>query len=878
MANFLTQSLISGPERVNPDDLCQAIKDARRNNVTLITRSLRISYSCFDDLDMRNFNTTPDKSDYLINFISNGIKRCSSRALQPVSILWPESYDELADQLAILDAFLINSNFRERPVDWILRNGLTIIPPCQHCNDKMKVVFSNNTVSWQCFNSEPCYKFCMPILRPTIFADCEQMGLDKLLFNLYYWSTCTPPEELNTRMNLDPNIPITLWRRFQNICRITLEKTYPRHRLTNIGSENTQSLDIPKPIDLISVNLNNIYVVCAKHPDSNLVRLGFLIPNLSEYSFASLTESWFAHGALIRVCEKKFLKLTEKRTDLKIELVTRAEMVSKGDRFDRQSAFGYIIVQLAHVLKDCDSSTLSLENLKLLLAEMQWREFYGTNPYDAFTNIVKHISLYGDIAGLYSEPSMTVEPEQSLQVSEPSSITANSEPFCDQVWAEEYFYATIESKSASNAKRPKTQIIPKPDVRTCCHLCNNMFETFGFCLHIIVHVEENRRKSPVQSPSGLIDCKHCFKSFDQYELAVHSSLFRSYNHTIRYGCRICCVRLKDRNSYLQHMRRQHFEHECPYRCPCCDYASSFQRDVFIHFQEEHRYSLNILCPLCLKLFTTSQPETITRDIMYELSRAVYNHLAEHYTISREFTCTNCNLCFMSKSQLTRHRKKHHNPLEIIPRDKLDVIPFQVEKDCMNYCVKALKMELFIANKRPNFGSHDIINNDLSNSLDPDESMDKSDNDTNMVASIESSTIVVRGLDEASEFLDGGLPDLKVSRVPLTVSASKRGPNGVNIIRTIPRKKELTSQRLIDYLSKLERADGILPNQSVILAPSKRPAKCAECLKLIGTDHFVAGISCKRCNYFTYCPRAATKHNTTMHLNDETKKKSKKTDQ
>lgn len=877
-------------ENVKPDDLGLAMKQIRRSNLTLISRSLRTPLTCFDDLDMHNFEPT---SDYLVNFISNGINKCSNHPLQPVSILWPDNFDELVDQLAILDAYLLNNEFRERPVDWMIKHGLTYVPECRQCRDKLKVHYADNSVTWQCQKFPACSKYSMPVLRPTIFSGYEHVGLDKLLFCLYYWATCTPAEELYTRMNIEPMILVSLWRKLQNVCRTTLEKTYPRHRLTNVLSQGMEAEAEPEPIDLISLKLNDLFVVCAKHPRSNLVRLGYYIPKVSAYTFADLTESWFAHGTTIRVSETKFLDLRQKRADLNIVVATRIEMISKDDQFNRESAFGYLVSQLAHVLKDCDSSTLSREHLKLALAETQWRELYGINPFDAFTNMVRHISLYGDVSDWYVEPTEIDDVEQSL------ACLSSENAYSDYVWAEEYFYATMETITLPKGRNSIVERHPKPDARISCHLCNNMFETFEFSLHIIVHVEENRKHYGRAIPDE-VECKHCFKPFGYNDIAIHSSIFRSYYHHIRYGCRICCVKLDNRSSYLKHMRTQHFEHECPYRCPCCEYASSFQRDIFVHFQEEHRYSIVVLCPLCLKKFTTSQPETMTRENMFDLSRSIYNHLAEHYILSRKFTCTNCSLCFVKEKKLLKHKRRHHNPLETYPIEKAVTIPFKVDKQCREYCVKALPMELFIANKRPNShikypdnsgkrveesnpsesNSTSVINlAEVATIIDEGDRSDESFN-----APIDGNTIVVRGIDEASRFLAGGNPALSISKTPLHVVATSKkaakagGPQGGTIIRpAFYKKDELTSQKLIGFLSKLQRADGILPNQSVILTPLGLPAKCVECRNLITIDHYVAEIFCSHCEYVTFCPRAATIHNENKHQGKTTKGENKPAD-
>lgn len=387
------------------------------------------------------------------------------------------------------------------------------------------------------------------------------------------------------------------------------------------------------------------------------------------------------------------------------------------------------------------------------------------------------------------------------------------------------------------------------------------------------------------------------------------------------------------------MRRMHFEHETPYRCPSCRFASSFQRDVFIHFQEEHRHSLIILCPFCLRSFTVLKPDQMTREKMQLLSRLIYNHFVEHFVVSKNYACTNCCLCFLDRDHIRKHKQLHHNPLEIRPLDKVKIQPFIVTADEEKYCVKALPMELFIANKRPNMtldqgsdtgGSDDIecsqvqehercIGNDddkasnenracqsttaavgstdrqqqactsvpgatidvaraspavgsgskreegssiLSDSGSDDNKSESSDSDADSYCTArEDGTILVRGLSD-KKFLAGDGPDLRVSKSKSLTGRPKSNKNADQV-------SECSSQKLIEFLSKLKRADGVLPNQSVILTPKSKPAKCCECSEFIAVDHYVATICCKSCHYYTHCPRALTKHKITVHEKGDT---------
>lgn len=830
---------------ITSSDLEEAAKCMRRNNVTLISKSLRTHLYCLDNIDIQKFEPS---TDFIVNFISKGSSSCSGSILRPVSILWPSKYDELVEQLAVLDAFLLNSEFRDRPVEWLIRRGLIQIPDCHQCKAKMTLFNEAGKIIWVCEATQACANYSMPVLRPTLFASFEHVGLDKLLYSLYYWATCTPAEELYDQMELDPEDLNGIWAKLQNICRATLEKAYPRHRLTN-NLDPHYELNPPSsptvPIDLVSIKLNQHYIICAKHPDSNLVRLGILTPHTSNYSFSDLTQTWFAHGSHIRVSESKFLSLKDKRADMKIDQVTRVEMISKNGCFDRMGAFGYMITQLAHLFKDQDSTSVSSEQLKMLLAEMQWRELYGVKPYESFVNMIAHMTQYGHSSLYYSEPDLGVE--RPSRLTNQNSATENDSVY---VWTESYYYAEfIPKKYLTNGngksnRNNQNQVVNQqsiaPDVKLTCHHCNQTFNNFEFCMHLIGHLERSRLiDQRPESPNNKteIECKHCFKTFDHEQVAVHSALFRTNYMLIQYSCRICCIHLKTRSKFIEHMRHTHFQHETPYHCPFCDYAASIQRDVLIHFHEKHRQQMVLLCPLCFREFTVAKPESMNRERMRDLSRIIYDHLLKHYSVSRTLTCSSCCLCFAESKQLAVHRKLHHNPLQTRQEHLGTIKPYIVDEDDKRFCVKALRIELFIANKEPN-ANLQAYNNNCPSSSSSDSSTTSSDGEEKEQA--KRRLLVVRGINGADKLLASGSATLKVGKV------SQSG---------------LSSQKIIDLFSNsaLKRADGVVATQSVVLSPAGQPVKCGECLEYITEDHFVASITCKPCQYSTHCPLAATRH-------------------
>lgn len=868
---------------VQSQELSQAAFDMRSNNAGLIGISTRTNFDCFDDLDIARFEPT---QDYLVNFMSKGIYNCHSTVLRPVSILWPETYKSMAEELSLLDAFLINTHFQDDPVEWMLKRGLTSVPDCSQCKGKMILLYdmtqSNHTVKWQCQKTQECLNYFMPVQRPTFFKDFEHISLDKLLYAVYFWSICTPAEPLLAKLNLTATVLNSIWMRLQKVCHTALEKSYPRHRLTNYidqGPADSSQQPTSEPIDLISMRLNDVHIVCAKHPKSNMVRLGKYIPHVSRYNLVDLTQSWFAHGAQVRVSQRVFMDLAKKRDDLNITMVPRMDMICEDGKFSRNSAFGYILCQMAHIFKDFDSTTVDNDKLDRMLSELQWREQYGTTPYDAFTNIVSHISQYGCASVSQAEPRAS----RVRRREDTNDAEVYTGP--EYKWAESHFYATVEPLDDDGkpiqrfSAPPDLEQPPAADVRVCCHTCKLRFECFEFSVHMINHVEANRHdfeKNKIKDKE-LIECKHCFKIFPRHQITVHNDLFRSHYHQIKFGCRICCIKCDSRESFLAHMRRYHFQHETPYHCPSCEFASSSQRDVFIHFQEEHRHQMILLCPVCLRSFTVKNPKQMNLAMMNQLSLLMYNHLSEHYAIAGKYSCLCCCLSFVTKDELDKHTKLHHNPLQ--PRStKINLQPFVVAPFEEKFCVKALDNELFIPNTRPNVvfsGDPRTVptsanNRSKTTSVGASEASSDSDSDDgpNNKRTGRSST-TIRALDTESETSEDYVDALdNVEGLSAGTAASRLLAGGEPTFHVLKRgqkpQPELTSEMLIECMSKLPCTKDFIDNESVILTPSGQPAKCVECAEFITPDHFVSQICCKPCNYKTHCPRASTYHQKALH--------------
>lgn len=766
-------------KKVDPQDLSNVANLMRKNN-QLILKSLRTVFTCFNTLDFKKYITN---TNYFVRFQSNGVYRGSQHVLRPMSILWPSSYESMVKELSTLDAHLINTEFRERPIEWILKSGLATTPNCTRCKQPMSTSYQGVLVSWHCIQTETCRMFSMPIQRPSFFRGFEAIAIDKLLFAVYYWSICTPVQDLVSLMNISTSDLQSIWRRIQYVCKVVMENDK-----TKLSSDET--------VDLISVKFNDSFIACAK--SSNSVKIGLQIPENTS-NIIVMVKDWFEDGSKIRISEAKFLDL-QNCGKFQIEMTARYRMALKNDKFDHDSASGYLLNQLTQIFKDFDSSTYSNESFRLVLAELEWREKYGKNPFDAFKNIVDHMKHHSELI-----PNIVVPNNFELPQFDCESY----------IWSESYFYASllpVDSKGQPIylEQQPDLTKPPENDIRLQCHDCNYLFDNFSFSRHIIEHVESKKNEQELFDQDLLVKCKHCFKIMKKDDILIHSQLFRSTLHNILYGCRICCVKFDSRLSFLEHMRRLHFEHEMPYACPSCPFKCSFQRDVFVHFQVAHRYSMVALCPLCLRSFTVADPKTMNQEKMFELSKIIYNHIALHYAVSGLFKCDNCCLCFVNKNTLLEHKKSRHNPMKSeIKTKNCKFIEYNVTKEEEQYCVKASASELFISNKRPN-----AMLSDDEDTIAPQYKINK--------------------------FLEGGAP---------------------SIVESTRVETDITSEKMLELMSKFQRDD-----EEYVTDQDGVRLKCMECGYYLTVDHYVGKINCNSsfCNYRTYCPRASLEHKKKYH--------------
>lgn len=757
-------------------------------------------------------------------------KDCSIQAPRPLPLHWPNTREQLYDEIQKLDNQLLLESFISKPVDWMISKNLTSIPQCQKCKRPMVLLSDDKTAKWRCPMN--CIDVFIIVQRPMCFKGLEHVGLMRILYSLYYWSICAPLDIVAEKLQLKMSQLLTVWKRIQKVCKVALEKSFPRFKLFHNPEGISGST---QPIELMYIVFNKDYIICGKHPCQNGVHLAQI---KERDKVAEATQSWFAHGASIRICQAPFLELGKLREDLNISMAPLSQMVHKDGGPDLDSAFGYLVNFITNTLKEFDSSTATSDLMKHIIYEAEWREQYGKKPLEAFKNIVEHVSAYSK---LNTHTILPVAAEKlgdniSVHVEEQQRRALKKKHLeLVETYVEKFYYATVEPideggdvkrkyKPASNVDNE--QQVACSNVMFTCHLCRLRFESFDFTLHLIAHVDlEFRDKDNVQNGEP-VECKHCFKCFKENELEFHKELLKMDLQKMKNGCRICCQQFKDESEYLEHMKKLHFKHDTPYRCAKCPFASSFQRDVFVHYHEEHSDEYVVFCTICLRSFTLSKPDELNANTLKLASEQIYKHIKEHY--QARHPCGHCCLSFCSEGKLKKHKKHDHNPSneDRVLENKTKLEAFIVDPREEPFCVVTRLKDLEDA--------HQVF------------VVEAARNKAKRTPPVDTPMV-----------LDNQEQQQQVAVVEREETSNELALRDVA-------SSSLETEMIISCLATLRQMDDILPNDSVLLSPDGLPIKCAECLQYVTIYHYLSLIRCQLCSYVTHCQDASENHQAIQH--------------
>lgn len=162
-----------------------------------------------------------------------------------------------------------------------------------------------------------------------------------------------------------------------------------RERISLSSSENN-------PVDLVSIQIGDVFIIGAMENSSKSVHLDvFDTTEVAELAskgrniFVECAKNWISTGSVVRISEKKFNSL-EKCGYVLIPF-SKSDFNNTNMKARDDNIGGYLIQHLRKLFKDIDLNSIGKELLHLVLSELEWRESFGLEPYQAFLNIVDHL-------------------------------------------------------------------------------------------------------------------------------------------------------------------------------------------------------------------------------------------------------------------------------------------------------------------------------------------------------------------------------------------------------------------------------------------------------------------------------------------------------
>uniref|UniRef100_A0A1I8H3Y6 C2H2-type domain-containing protein n=1 Tax=Macrostomum lignano TaxID=282301 RepID=A0A1I8H3Y6_9PLAT len=263
---------------------------------------------------------------------------------------------------------------------------------------------------------------------------------------------------------------------------------------------------------------------------------------------------------------------------------------------------------------------------------------------------------------------------------------------CDQdgntvlVALDVYYFARQECQQASQPE-------PRQDLRFRCHLCSKiLYSNLSTVRHILGHFEPASQSVSAllqDCSTEIVRCPACPATFaGHYQLAEH----RADSHLTPAGrklCRVCDREFANTEQFARHMRTRHLRRQMPYACQLCSFRTSVLRDILTHFCRMHAASPHLLCPLCLKAIRITFPSSsgaayapgaIGGDSS-GLTGVFTQHLQRHFDDDNSSSaaaasssgkrCNQCQLSFVTKSDLNMHQQLDHRPGDLQQLEDLE---------------------------------------------------------------------------------------------------------------------------------------------------------------------------------------------------------------
>ncbi len=323
-----------------------------------------------------------------------------------------------------------------------------------------------------------------------------------------------------------------IWQKLQKVCTLALQT-----KDSKLGSIY-KTVDV-KTVDVASVQIGRFYVVGAMESGSHRCKLSVvsvtsLVQQNGKEVILQPIIKCVEKGTTIRTCEKKFFPL--RNMGYKVSLINKSEfLVNQNSGNSNLTNIGaYLCHHLQRLFKDLDVNTLTFDIINNVLEELLWRERYGTNPFSAFTNIVKHIA---EQCGIRKPEQLAPNIQIPISVNQnrlsnnitsravgrsPTTSKAQVVNDANSVYVDEYYYSSLQLKSSYAKKNSQEEESAKDSIQ--CHLCQMFFDNILIIKHLLEHLEKERKGRVRKGDNNEPECKHCLRFFSTRTLHMHEEL------------------------------------------------------------------------------------------------------------------------------------------------------------------------------------------------------------------------------------------------------------------------------------------------------------------------------------------------------------------
>uniref|UniRef100_T1IVH9 Uncharacterized protein n=1 Tax=Strigamia maritima TaxID=126957 RepID=T1IVH9_STRMM len=562
-------------------------------------------------------------------------------------------------------------------VKWMFEHGLFHIEQkcVVHRVVKMQLVFDNRESNdnsggykWQCGE---CMR-TLPIQHLSFFESLGY-GLLTMLRIIYFWACNEDVQKVLRETKVSACFLRSVYSLLRSICGSKVKS------LMKLGGSDTRTVEVSLVLlKDTCIHASQLFFGCIYERSTGMVALR-AFANKTDSSTEDFVNTYVDSYSVIN---------TDKTTNDQGSGILNAKAYLKERVIPM---FGNVIEQL------------QMETIQSFLHELMWREKFGTNPYNAFNNILLHIKQhYGTgttsiktssqplkmpVVSVLSE-SARAAPQSILPKSGNSIIRAElnkpikpSSAVCKiqlptepkpvelskvPILLEDYYYAW-----KSGITRAESLSGVQPQYKFKCCVCKKLLDNnIKMMKHLSAHIESIKQRN--MDLSDVSQCKHCFREFDTpYVMQCHIEDVH-LNNSSSLKCRICDQAFQYEESLIKHMVSTHTAVEMPYSCEVCKYRCSMYKTLVDHFHQVHNDTNYIQCHYCLKVFSVKF--SAVRQI--GLINNFWTHVYKHQTKSLNRKCTACSLMFVGRNEMTLHRLQDH----VTYKDKPGVFKFNTNDE------------------------------------------------------------------------------------------------------------------------------------------------------------------------------------------------------